>query len=177
MPTLLTMVTMFSVRISGDIILKPIRIMSKDPKDPSPQTSGQVVLPHIVVSSLAGGDYLCQQRPLCLDFVEFTWIWKWLSWLPCNSNGFVANCKLCGITFVWPMFVFWGVDLSANLSCDLSDVIKVSWNKNQLAGRNWQTSVLSRHLRWSWLEACTCSSFWCPPLWQRACTLRPLTDL
>ena len=52
------------------------RIMSNDPKDPSPQTSGQVVLPHIVVSSLAGGDYLCQQRPLCLDFVEFTWIWK-----------------------------------------------------------------------------------------------------
>ena len=32
-----------------------------------------------LVSSLAGGDYLCQQRPLCLDFVEFTWIWKWLS--------------------------------------------------------------------------------------------------
>ena len=79
MPTLLTRVTMFSVRISGDIILKPIRIMSKDPKDPSPQTSGQVVLPHIIVSSLAGGDYLCQQRPLCLDFVEFTCIWKLLS--------------------------------------------------------------------------------------------------
>ena len=119
------------------------------------QTSGEIILSRVSVSSFARCDYFGQKRPLCLDLVKFTCLGKLLgpvriveeTNLPSFGPWVCSEGSTCRL-------IFPGSCILDKIFCILDRIFYIL-----------DINILDFHrkyiidLRWSWHEAYNCFAF------------------